>query len=175
MSAHEQVAWFINGCTPEMKRQCATQPDGSEWQTLDALAQFAIGVETRNEVAAAYPTPTPASKRPRLAAASMPASYAKQGRGNRATQSKAKGTPDKPKGTQKAKSKGGNTVPGRLKGLWAATQKNGWSDEDGHPYTEASWLATVRGGKCVICHKPRNACLGHARPAGGGAGGAAAI
>jgi hypothetical protein len=175
MSASEQIAWFIHGCTPEMKRQCATQPDGTEWRNFDALVQFAIGVETRNEVADAHSTPAPA-KRPRLAAASVPSSVpAKQGKGGRSSSTKPKGRPSRPQGTQK-KATRGTDIPGRLKGLWAATQKNGWSDEGNRPYTEQRWLEVVRDGRCVICHKRRgvgpDCCAGHNKPSGSGGGAA---
>lgn len=172
VSAHVQIAWFVAGLTTDMKRQCATQPNGSEWQSLDALIQFALGVETRNEIADA-PLAAPA-KRPRLSAASMPAS--KQGRAK--SSPTPKGQPSKPKGTQKAKKGDGDSIPGRLKGLWAATQKRGWKDEGNIPYTEERWLAVVRGGKCVICRRPRgvgpDCCPGHPRPGGNGGGNAAA-
>lgn len=159
VAAHVQVAWFIAGLTSDMKRHCATQPSGQEWQALDALIQFALGVETRNEMADAHLAST-SSKRPRLSAATTFAS--KQAPNKARNASKPKGQPSKPQGTEKAKG-----IPGRLKGLWAATHKLGWKSEAGVPYTREVWLGVIKAGKCVICHKPKGTgpgqCSGHPR------------
>lgn len=178
MTAHEQVAWFIHGCTPALKRQCATRPDGSEWTDLNALVQFAIGVETRNEVAAA-PTHTSA-KRPRLAAAasSQEKGFGKQpvqAAGGRASASKSQGT-RKVQG-QKGKSKD-DSIPGRLQRLWGAAKHNSWP-EGGPPYSKERFMEVIRSGGCVVCAKPKGTgpgtCPGHVRPVKpGGASGSGA-
>ena len=167
LSLTDQLCWFISGLTPALKLAAATQPDGTEWNNLDALITFALGVETRIDIANASTVHT--TKKPRLSAATAVPQARKA---NPSGSSRAKAL----KGGVAKHSQVPSEIKGGLRGLWLATQAQHWTDPDGKPYTVASWLKHVtKDRKCLVCHKPLGTdpgqCpVGSHKPVGGGGG-----
>jgi hypothetical protein len=176
MSHADQIHWFIAGLSPAFKRQCATRPDGTDWQDLMTLIQFALGVEARENAASAT---NPSSQFKRLnfasaAATSQQGSPTKKSRRNggvTAAPQQAKRDADyQPRPPPKE-------VQPAMRPLWLASEWNRWTDPDGKPYTGSSWQALLDQRRCVQCHRPRGTeagqCKGHGyqrKPKGNGKG-----
>lgn len=47
MSTLDLIHWFKRGLTKSLREKCAVQPDGHDWQSLDALIDYAFGQENR--------------------------------------------------------------------------------------------------------------------------------
>jgi hypothetical protein len=45
MSLTDQIFWFLDGLRPELLDKCATDTQGRPWTSLDALIEYAFGVE----------------------------------------------------------------------------------------------------------------------------------
>jgi hypothetical protein len=53
MAMSDQIRWFQEGLTPELRAACAVRPDtGKPWDDLDALIQFGVGQEVRSTIVA---------------------------------------------------------------------------------------------------------------------------
>jgi hypothetical protein len=137
--------------TPELKRNCVTMPDGTDWRDLPALIQFAHGVEARTIAATENHPSQP--KRPRLAHATcdVAATQASQSRNKPRPQTRGKENAG-PSGVATAPPA---AVPGRFHGLWRHSLAKGWRDVGGRPYKEdgVRWMEVVNARECLNCHR----------------------
>ena len=151
LSLTDQICWFIAGLTPELKRNCVTMPDGTDWRDLPALIQFAHGVEARTIAATENHPSQP--KRPRLAHATcdVAATQASQSRNKPRPQTRGKENAG-PSGVATAPPA---AVPGRFHGLWRHSLAKGWRDVGGRPYKEdgVRWMEVVNARECLNCHR----------------------
>ena len=127
MGMQDQVSWCLAGMSSAFLTDCATQPDGTDWDDLDALITFARGVEARKDAAAssrAATKPRPPNNPSMPAAAPQVPGLSRKTKRNRA---------DGPSDAAKSV-----TVPPSIQGphknLWKAMQHQGRLDTNGAAY-----------------------------------------
>jgi hypothetical protein len=48
MGERDAIWWYKAGLVSTLRKACETQPEGGEWETLDALMKYALGQESRD-------------------------------------------------------------------------------------------------------------------------------
>lgn len=181
LSVTDQIIWFVHGFTPEYKKQIATKPDGTEWEDLNSLVNFALGIETRLEIANQSIAEAPFAKKSKLAALTT---YP----GTPRPTAQGRGAWNAPKGgVSKASNGGGQSsqgaipdwVPHRAINLYKFARRTGARAPNGKLYadTPEEFLDVCgdknRPQKCLFCKGPWP-CPQHSGGGGGGAGGSGA-
>ena len=168
MGMHDQVSWCLAGMSSAFLSECATQPDGTDWDDLDTLITFARGVEARKDAAAssrAVPKPIRPPEKPTLpAAATQVPNLNRKSKRNR-----AEGPSDQAQPVKVPPS-----IQGQHRNLWRAMLHRGWRDKGGAPYTPDTFNAALASGECLQCHRIKGTgsgqCAGHERSDGAGGG-----
>ena len=159
MSVPDQIVWFLDGLNTKYKRMCATRQDGTDWPDLASLVTFALGCEARENAANPYVAPPAAAKKARLAAFSAATTQ------DPTRPSKKPRFGENDAGVGAVPQKVPHEIPGRLRGLWMASQFQGFKDRYGRPYTPATFMEVCQSSGCVQCHKKRGSgegeCSGH--------------
>ena len=137
LSVTDQISWFIEGLSSSLKSKCVVDHQGKDWQSLDALIEFAIGAELREHAAASVNrAPKIAAVRTAVSQKSRPPRRAHQVDG----------------GVSKKRD-----IPPKLRRLWAACKKGGWKYE-GRPHTVDTFFKCLEDKKCLQCQQSGPAC-----------------
>ena len=145
LSETDQISWFYEGLSPTLKPLCVVDHQGKDWQSLEALIDFALGQEMRLDAS----RPRTQNRTPVAAAVAAAASYVPRPQTRTQTPTNA--------GARTQSKKKHDPIPGvspGLEGLWLTSQNKGWTGTmtpNAPTLTTGAFQALMDANKCLQC------------------------